>query len=87
MVVVVRTHIRKGGRYSSSTVASEAEAEIYTGEKGTNRTGEQADRVDIREETGVVAEAMGIHPTSHTPKTYSGADNMPVAMEIGWFEV
>ena len=83
---MVRTHIRKGGRYSSSTVASEAEAEIYTGKTGTNRTREQAERVDIREETGVVAEAMGIHPTSHTPKMYSGADNIPVTMKIGWFE-
>ena len=42
--------------------------------------------VDVGEVTGVVAEAMGIHPTSHTPKTDSGADKMPTATEVGWCE-
>ena len=37
------------------------------------------------EETGVVAEAMVIHPTSHTTKTDSVADNIPNETEVGKF--
>ena len=67
-MTVVITCIRKGDRDSSSMVAAEAGAEIYTGEMETNRTGGQAKTMDSREESGVVVEAMGIHPTAHTPK-------------------
>ena len=39
--------------------------------------------VGFGEEMGVVEEAMGIHPNSHTPKTDSGAEKTPTAMEVG----
>ena len=42
--------------------------------------------MDMREEMEVVAEAMGIHPTSYTPKTDSRANNTPTVIEKGWFE-
>ena len=40
------------------------------------------------EETGVVGEVIGTHPTYHTPKTDSGnnADNTPTATEVGCIE-
>ena len=34
--------------------------------------------MDSREETGVVAETMKIHPTSHTPKMDIGVYNTPI---------
>ena len=40
----------------------------------TNIIGGQAETMDIREETGVVVEAIIIHPTPHTSKT----DSIPV---------
>ena len=33
---------------------------------------------------GVVAKAIGIHPTSLTPKADSGAEKTPTVMEVGW---
>ena len=50
---------------------------------GTNRIGGQAETIDSGEETGVVVEAMGIYPTSHTSKTDIGADKTPTTMEVG----
>ena len=41
--------------------------------EGTGRIGVQAEITDIGEVIGVITEAMVIHPTSHTPNTYSGA--------------
>ena len=35
---------------------------------GTKRTRGKAETLDSGEEMGVVAEVMGINPTSHTPK-------------------
>ena len=61
MAAVVRTHIRKGDRDNISMVA--AETEIESGETGTNRTGGQTETMDSGEETGLVAEEMGIQPT------------------------
>ena len=55
------------GRDSRSTVGEEEE--ICTGKMGTCRIRRQAETMDREEEMGMVAEAMGIHPTSHTPKT------------------
>ena len=40
----------------------------------------------VREETGVVAETMGIYPTSHTPNTDIGADKPPNTTDVGWCE-
>ena len=38
----------------------------------TGIIGGQAEITDSIEEIGVIAEAMGIHPTPHTPKTDRG---------------
>ena len=43
--------------------------------------------VGVGEETEVVAEEMGIHPTSHPPKTDSVANKTPTMMEVGRCEV
>ena len=32
------------------------------------------------------ADSMGIHPTSHTPKTDSSAEKIPTLTEVGWYE-
>ena len=58
-----------GGRVISSTVgaAEERYSCLYN-----NRFGLQAERMDSREEIGVIVEAIGIHPTPHTLKTDSG---------------
>ena len=40
--------------------------------KRTKKMGGQAERTDSGEELGVIAEAMGINPTPHSPKTDSG---------------
>ena len=39
--------------------------------------------VGAGEETGMVMEKMGIHPTYHTPKTDIGAEKTPIATEVG----
>ena len=41
--------------------------------EGTGRIGGQAETTDVEEGMGVITEAMGINPISHTPKTDSGA--------------
>ena len=56
------------GRDSSSTVG--AVEGIYTGLE-TGRIGGHAEILDSGEEMWVIAEAMGIHPNPHTPKTDS----------------
>ena len=40
------------------------------------------DRTDCWGEIGVIMEAMGIHPTPHTPKTDSGAGRK--GTKVGW---
>ena len=83
VVAAVGTCIRTGGSDSISTVA--AEAEIETGEMGININMGQIYTMDVREKTGVVMEAMGIHQTSNTPKTDSGAENTPTTTYVGRF--
>ena len=83
-VVLVGTIIRTGHRDRRRMFATEAE--IDTKEMGTNRIGGQAETIDSGEETGVVVEAMGIYPTSHTPKTDIGAYRIKTTMEVGWCE-
>ena len=66
---VVVNPIRAGDRDRSITDA--ADTETYTAENwktGTNRTGVQEETIDSGEEMGVVEEATGTHPTSHTTK-------------------
>ena len=53
---------------------------------GTNKTKGQTEMMDSREETGVIAGAMVIHPTSHNSKTDRDADKNPTAMDLGLFE-
>ena len=71
------------GRDSSGTVR--AEAEIDTGETGTGRIVGQTETMKSGEEMGVVPEAMGIHPTSHTTKTDSVVDkkNCNIGRSVG----
>ena len=67
------------GRDSSSTVG--AEVEIETRETETGIIKGQAERMDSGYIMGLVAEAMGIHPISYTPKKDSGADKTPTVTE------
>ena len=39
--------------------------------------------VGVKEEMGVVAEAIGRNETSHKPKTDSGAEKTTTATEVG----
>ena len=70
-----------GGRVSSITFR--VVEEIDTGSEN-DIFGGQSERTDSGEEMGVIAEAMGIHPTPHTPKTDSGAGIKGAV--VGWNE-
>ena len=50
----------------------------------TGRIGVEAERTDIREEMGVIPDAMGIHQTPHTPKKDISVDK--TGTEVGQCE-
>ena len=52
----------------------------------TGIIGGKAETTDRREGMGVVVEAIGIHLTSHTPKTDRGAGKTQIGTEAGWCE-
>ena len=54
--------------------------------EGTGRIGGLAETTDIREGMGVIAETMGIHPTSHTPNIDRGAGKKLIGTEVGQCE-
>ena len=71
------------GRDSSITV--EAAEEIKIG-ADTGIIRGQASTMASGEGMGVIAKEMGIHPSSHTPKTDSSAGKAQRGTEVGWRE-
>ena len=67
-----------GGRVNISIVGTVEERDTAL---TNDRIREQAERTDSRKEMGVIAEAMGIHPTTHTPNTDRSA--VRKEMEVG----
>ena len=58
------------------------------GKMGIARNGGNTEKMDNREEMGVVAEVMLTHPTPHIPRTDSGnsEENMPTTSDIVFIE-
>ena len=67
------------GRDSSNTVRTEEKRDTGS---ANDRIGVQAERTDSGEEMEVIADAMGIHPTPHTPSTDRDMDRTET--EVGW---
>ena len=84
MVVIYTINTDTNGRNSISKVS--AEAKIDTGETGTDMIGGQVQKMYSGEEIGVFTEVIGKYPTSHIPKTDSGAGKTPTVMEVSQSE-